>query len=59
MCWELDYKFFAEQEKTQKAQQEAHIKEEQRAKIINKLLDTAEQPSEKTAAPIKEVMPAK
>jgi len=58
MCWELDYKLFAAQEKTQKAQQEAR-KEEQRAEIINKLLDTAEQPSEKTAAPIKEVMPAK
>jgi len=59
MCWELDYKLFAEQQKTQKAQHEARIREEQRAEIIKKLLDTADEPSEKTAAPLKEVMPAK
>jgi hypothetical protein len=34
MCWEIDYNFFAEQKKAQ----EARIKQEQRAGVIDQLL---------------------
>jgi hypothetical protein len=37
MCWEMDYRFFAEQKKAQ----ENRIKEEQRAGVIDKLLSEA------------------
>jgi hypothetical protein len=37
MCWEMDYRFFAEQKKAQ----ETRIKEEQRAGVIDKLLSEA------------------
>ena len=53
MCWEMDYKFFAEQKKAQ----ETRIKEEQRAGVIDKLLSEANKQSD--AAPVKEVAPAK
>jgi hypothetical protein len=61
MCWEIDYKLFAEQQKAQKAHQEARIRQEQRAEIIARLLDeaneqggqTAEEASRKEAAPAK------
>jgi hypothetical protein len=58
MCWEIDYKFFAEQKKAQ----DARIKQEQRAGVIDGLLNQANEPAEKTevaANPVKEVAPAK
>jgi hypothetical protein len=39
MCWEIDYKFFAEQKKAQ----EARIKQEQRAGVIDQLRNEAHQ----------------
>ena len=57
MCWEIDYKFFADQKKAQEAQ----IKQEQRAGVINELLNEANKQGEKTEAegtPVKEVSPA-
>jgi hypothetical protein len=58
MCYEIDYLFFAEQQKAQ----EARKKQEQRAGVINKLLDEATNPAEQPkveATPVKEVAPAK
>ena len=56
MCWEMDYRFFAEQKKAQ----ENRIKEEQRAGVIDKLLSEANRQSESTEAPtVKEAAPAK
>jgi hypothetical protein len=37
MCWEMDYKLFAEQKKAQEIQ----VKQEQRAGVIDKLLNGA------------------
>jgi len=59
MCWEIDYKFFAEQ---QKKAQDARIKQEQRAGVIDRLLNDANQQSEKPdveTTPVKESAPAK
>jgi hypothetical protein len=44
MCWEIDYKFFAEQKKAQ----DARIKQEQRAGVIDRLLNEANKEGEKT-----------
>ena len=58
MCWEIDYKFFAEQKKAQ----DIRIKQEQRAGVIDRLLNEANKKSEKTEVertPVKEVAPAK
>ena len=44
MCWEIDYKFFAEEKKAQ----EARIKQEQRAGVIDQLLNEANKQGEKT-----------
>ena len=56
MCWEMDYRFFAEQKKAQ----ETRIKEEQRAGVTDKLLSEANKQSESTSATlVKEVAPAK
>ena len=56
MCWEIDYKFFAEQKKAQ----DARIKQEQRADVIDRLLTEANTQDEKTeATPVKEAAPAK
>jgi len=58
MCWEMDYKFFAEQKKAQ----ETRIKQERRADLIDRLLNDANQEEKETrveAAPVKEVAPAK
>ena len=58
MCWERDYKFFAEQRKAQ----ETRIKQERRAGVIDRLLNQANEPGEKTeveGTPVKEVAPAK
>lgn len=58
MCWEIDYKFWAEQKKAQ----EARVKREQRAGVIDHLLNDANKQGEKPnveATPVKEVAPAK
>ncbi len=58
MCWEMDYKFFAEQKKAQ----EARIKQEQRAGVIENLLREANKQGDKTnveGTPVKEVTSAK
>jgi hypothetical protein len=56
MCWEMDYRFFAEQKKAQ----ETRIKEEKRAGVIDKLLSEANRQSESTDATlVKEAAPAK
>jgi len=58
MCWEMDYKLFAEQKKAQ----ETRVKQEQRAGVIDKLLNDANKQGEKTkveGTPVKEVTPAK
>jgi hypothetical protein len=58
MCWEMDYKFFAEQKKAQ----ESRIREEQRAGIIHKLLNEVSKQGENTSVEgtqVKEVAPAK
>ena len=58
MCWEIDYKLFAEREKTR----ESKVKQEQRAVVIDNLLNEANKQSDKTnvdgttveeAAPVK------
>jgi len=58
MCWEMDYDFFAAQKKAQ----EARIKQEQRAGVIDQLLNDANKHGEKTnveATPATEVASAK
>jgi hypothetical protein len=58
MCWDIDYKFFAEQRKAQ----ETRIKQEQRAGVIDQLLNEANKQGEKTnveTTPVKQVAPAK
>jgi protein-disulfide isomerase len=58
MCWEIDYKFLAEQKKAQ----ETRIKEQRRADLIDQLLNDANQQGEETkveGTPTKEVAPAK
>jgi protein-disulfide isomerase len=58
MCWEIDYKLFAEQKKAQ----EARVKQEQRPGVIDQLLNDANKQGEKRnveATPVKEVAPAK
>jgi len=57
MCWEMDYEFFAEQKKAQ----EARIKQEQRAGVIDQLLNDANKQDQKTnvqGAQVTEVAPA-
>ena len=57
MCWEMDYKFLAEHKKAQ----EARIKQEQRAGVIDQLLDDANKQDQKTnveGTPVAEVAPA-
>jgi hypothetical protein len=53
MCWEMDYQFYVEQQKAK----EARIKREQRAGIIDNLLNDAQKQAEEI--PIKEIVPAK
>lgn len=58
MCWEIDYKLLAEQEKAQ----ETRIKQEQRAEVIDRLLSEANKQGEKTKVEetsVKEAAPAK
>jgi hypothetical protein len=57
MCWEMDYKFLAEHSKAQ----EARIKQEQRAGMIDQLLNDANKQDEKAhveSTPVTEVAPA-
>jgi hypothetical protein len=58
MCWEIDYRFFAEQRKVH----ETRIKQGQRAGVIHQLINEANKQSEKTnveTTPVNEVAPAK
>jgi hypothetical protein len=58
MCWEIDYKLFAELEKAR----ETKVKQEQRAGVIDNLLNEANKQSDKTSVEgttVKEVAPAK
>jgi len=55
MCWEMDYKLFAELRK----EQEARIKQEQRGEVITKLLNKQSEKTNAEQAPVKEVVPAK
>jgi len=55
MCWEMDYKFLAEQK-------DAWIKQEQRAGVIDQLLNDANKQGEETnvkATPVTEIATAK
>jgi len=57
MCWEVDYKFFAELEKARETR-----KQEQRAGVIDSLLNEANKQSDKAnveGTTVKEVTPAK
>jgi hypothetical protein len=58
MCWEIDYKFFAEQKKAQ----QTRIEQERRAGVIHQLLSEANkqgEPSNVEGTPAKETAPAK
>ena len=57
MCWEMDYHWFAEQQKAQERQREAQ-KQAQRADAIDKLLSDANKPVVEPT-PAKETVPAK
>jgi Rps23 Pro-64 3,4-dihydroxylase Tpa1-like proline 4-hydroxylase len=57
MCWEIDYQFWAEQKKA-----EAQQKRDQRAGVIDQLLNDANKQTEaevRDELPVKEVVPAK
>lgn len=59
MCWEIDYKLFAEQQKAQDARVE---QERRRDGVVAKLLDGANKQNEKANAletTVKEAAPAK
>jgi hypothetical protein len=54
MCWEIDYKFFAEQKKAKEI--------EQQRRVIDQLLNEAQKQDEKSnveETPVKETAPAK
>jgi hypothetical protein len=57
MCWEMDYRWLAEQKKAE----ESKAKQEQRSEVIEKLLSEANKPADKPeeGAPVKETVPAK
>src|SRR5262249_1342164 len=58
LCWEIDYKFFAEQKKAQ----QTRIEQERRAGVIHQLLIEANkqgEPSNVEGTPAKETAPAK
>ena len=58
MCWEMDYHWFAEQ---QKAQEKLKEKQAQRADAIDKLLTEAHKEVDRAdkTEPVKETIPAK
>ena len=58
MCWEIDYKLFAELEKAR----DTKVKQEQRAGVIDHLLHEANKQSDKInveGTAVKEAAPAK
>jgi hypothetical protein len=58
MCWEIDYKLFAEQKKAQAI----WIEKERRAGVIDQLLNEANKQGERSnveGTPVKETAPAK
>ena len=58
MCWEIDYKLFAELEKAR----ETKIKQEQRAVVIDNLLNEANKQGDRTnveGTTVKKVAPVK
>jgi len=58
MCWEIDYKFFAEQKKAQ----QVRIEQERRAGVVDQLLSEANKQGQKSSVegmPVKETAPAK
>jgi hypothetical protein len=58
MCWEIDYKLFAELEKAR----ETKVKQERRAGVIDNLLNEANKQSDKTnvdGTTVEEVAPVK
>jgi hypothetical protein len=56
MCWEMDYRWLAEEKKAE----ERKAKQEQRSELIEKLLSEAnKQPEKSTEAPALETTPAK
>ena len=58
MCWDIDYKLFADLEKAR----ETKVKQEQRAVVIDNLLNEANKESDNTnveGTTVKEVAPAK
>jgi hypothetical protein len=58
MCYEIDYEFLAEQKKAQ----EARIKQQRRADLIDQLLNNADQQGKDAkveGTPSKEIAPAK
>jgi hypothetical protein len=57
MCWEMDYRWLAEQKKAE----ETKAKQRQRSEAIEKLLSEANKPADKPeeAAPVREIIPAK
>jgi hypothetical protein len=56
MCWEMDYRWLAEQKKAE----ETKARQEQRSEVIEKLLNEAnKQPEKSDEAPAKEIIPAK
>ena len=58
MCWEIDYPLLAEHKKAE----ETRTKQEQRAGVIDQLLNKANKQGEKTSverAPVRGVVPAK
>jgi hypothetical protein len=60
MCWEMDYHWFAEQQKAQERQKELE-KRAQRADAIDKLLSEANKEADTAdeTPPVKETVPAK
>jgi hypothetical protein len=58
MCWEMDYKFLAEQKKAQ----EKRIQQQRRSDLIDQLLSDANQQNKEArveGTPAKETAPAK
>ena len=58
MCWEIDYKLFAELEKAR----ETKVKQEQRAVVIDNLLNEANKQGDRTnvdGTTVNEVAPVK
>ncbi len=58
MCWEIDYKFFADQKKAQ----QIRIEQERRSGVVHQLFNEANKQGEKSnveGTPVKETVPAK